>query len=206
MLVQVAGSLLSLLGFGIIVTHFVAYGSEHFRGLHQFLGLILMILTIIQPIIGYLAHRVFVATGGTSHYHTAHRWIGRTLLPFAFIVICFGLSLYMSDFFEESDYIRIDFAWLCLIGIIVSSVIVVGVYENYPRPANQTVPAKESELENMVEEEERGEPIGREVTSTSSIFGPIQKHWPVWSQQIIFVGYVSVTMFCIVPLLSSILM
>lgn len=230
MITQVLGCLFSIIGFGIIVTHISAYGSPHFEGTHQILGLLLIILTLFQPILGYLAHRVFVKTGGTSPYHTIHRWLSRVLLPLGFLVMGLGIDLYISEFFEE-DTIRKYYSWILYISVLVVCLGTCILYEILfkklqvsQEPPYKIVTNEEGDYDLPVvgeyadDEVVRPAPVDNPPKTAplppSAIMGilpaflknKVENYWPTWHRQIIFVIFLGATMFCVIPLFSVLIL
>ncbi|KAL6048429.1 hypothetical protein QOT17_018896 [Balamuthia mandrillaris] len=91
-------ALLTVLGF-IFIVIFVDRKEvrEHFsEGSHQTLGLIILILTLIQPVIGVVADRLWFLERKKTPVvpDVLHRWLGRILLGLAMINIGLGMDLY----------------------------------------------------------------------------------------------------------------
>ncbi|KAF2250689.1 hypothetical protein BU26DRAFT_385212, partial [Trematosphaeria pertusa] len=62
---------------------------------HIILGIVVTILFLLQPVIGWLHHRHFAAKGTKNYKRHVHVWLGRILLVLG--VINGGTGLKLSD-------------------------------------------------------------------------------------------------------------
>jgi hypothetical protein len=116
---QLSGSLLSLLGFGVVFAHLSVPGYTHFQGPHQFFGLVLLVLAALQGLLGWRSHLMFLSRGtSTSLLQTLHRWLGRLLLPLGFVVVGFGLDLYSKDILKRETFSESPIIWLSFLGLV----------------------------------------------------------------------------------------
>jgi hypothetical protein len=78
----------------------IAQGTSHFDVVdsnpHQLVGLIVMILTAMQPILGFVADRMFVANRFEVPVFPdrVHWWLGRLIIVAAFVNIYLGFKLF----------------------------------------------------------------------------------------------------------------
>ncbi|KAF2688484.1 hypothetical protein K458DRAFT_277705, partial [Lentithecium fluviatile CBS 122367] len=91
---QFFGLFLLLVGFGLGVWLSDLQGGLTQKS-HVILGIIITILFLLQPIIGWLHHRHFAAKGTKIYKRYIHVWLGRALLVLS--VINGGTGLRLAD-------------------------------------------------------------------------------------------------------------
>ncbi|KAK4217653.1 CBD9-like protein [Rhypophila decipiens] len=106
---QTVSFILMWVGFGIGVK--CALDRESlFKQAHTILGTVVVCLMFIQPILGFVHHRHFVAHQSRGMVSYAHIWYGRALLVLG--VVNGGLGLQLSD---ERDSLKIAYSVIAAI-------------------------------------------------------------------------------------------
>jgi uncharacterized membrane protein len=106
------------MALGIRIAHDLDY-LNHPVHAHVVIGLLVVsIIIVIQPIMGFLQHRHFNKTGGKSIFAYLHRWIGRSAIALGMINSGLGFQLAETTgiIVPTSSYIRS----YVLLGVLVS--------------------------------------------------------------------------------------
>lgn len=88
---QVCGFIMTLTSFIIIMVHVGLGDDSHFAGLHQFVGLLVMLGVFLQIPLGVVAHFRWTP-GHTSALDKWHWWIGRGLYWLGLVNVLTGFS------------------------------------------------------------------------------------------------------------------
>jgi len=98
-ILQVIASGLTIAGFILIVYYYQSHGLKHFDGFHQILGLIVVIVAVGQPFIGWLADKLFDKNRTQVPWFPdkIHWYVGAFLAVFGIINVWIGLSLYCAS-------------------------------------------------------------------------------------------------------------
>jgi Eukaryotic cytochrome b561 len=91
------GAALSLSSFILIICHMGYGGDEHFDGVHQVLGLIVMIALLVQVLLGLAAHYTWHEGKATCWIDQWHWWIGRGTYLLALCNIITGFMLLSEE-------------------------------------------------------------------------------------------------------------
>lgn len=94
---QLLSSALALAAFGLGAWMATVSGAWTASNGHPILGTIIIALLLLQPVLGYVHHRLYIVhrKGGRTAWGVAHVWYGRLLIVLA--VINGGLGLQLSD-------------------------------------------------------------------------------------------------------------
>ena len=93
---QLLSSALALAAFGLGAWMATVSGAWTASNGHPILGTIIIALLLLQPVLGYMHHRLYIVhRKGRTAWGVAHVWYGRMLIVLA--VINGGLGLQLSD-------------------------------------------------------------------------------------------------------------
>ncbi|KAL8921979.1 MAG: hypothetical protein Q9208_005433 [Pyrenodesmia sp. 3 TL-2023] len=93
--IQLLAYAVAIAGFGLgayMATEFDAWTASNG---HPILGTVIVALLLLQPVLGYVHHRIYVRRKEKTVWGVAHVWYGRVLILLA--VINGGLGLQLSD-------------------------------------------------------------------------------------------------------------
>lgn len=134
--IQILGLVMMIGGMalGIRIAHDLDYFSHPVHE-HLVIGLIVVcVILVFQPIMGFLQHRYFKRTGGKSVFAYVHRWIGRCAIILGIINNGLGFQLAADDVvIPTSSYIR-NFV---LAGILLSIWMGLIIYDHWRSPTVQ---------------------------------------------------------------------
>lgn len=87
-LIQVSATLVSLVGMlmGILL-------SRAFTRWHQYIGFLLLLSLLIQPVLGYQHHRIYLRTRSKTVLSPYHIWLGRSVQMLSWLNLLFGMVL-----------------------------------------------------------------------------------------------------------------
>jgi len=91
-IVQSAGFLLAITAM-ILAIYASGENKTHFTYFHQYFGVVLVSLLLVQAVLGQLHHMEYVKTGKRSLWSYGHIWFGRTVIVCAIINGGIGLSI-----------------------------------------------------------------------------------------------------------------
>eukprot|EP01087_Luapelamoeba_hula_P016255 TRINITY_DN4998_c0_g1_i1.p1 TRINITY_DN4998_c0_g1~~TRINITY_DN4998_c0_g1_i1.p1 ORF type:complete len:806 (+),score=48.88 TRINITY_DN4998_c0_g1_i1:147-2564(+) len=96
-ILQVLTMVLTLIAFIIICVWVTKQDSEHFKGAHEVIGLVIFICSVLQPILGVVTERL-IRKDKNQHYvqriiAEVHVWFGRAIILLAIMNIYFGFYL-----------------------------------------------------------------------------------------------------------------
>lgn len=93
--VQLFAYALALAAFGLGAWMATVSGAWTASNGHPILGTIIIALLLLQPVLGYVHHRIYIQRKAPTAWGVAHVWYGRLLILLA--VINGGLGLQLSD-------------------------------------------------------------------------------------------------------------
>lgn len=112
------------LGSGLLIIVHLSWNrfpGEHLGGLHQVMGVLLLLCAIAQPIIGVEAHRDFLRLRGPGRFHPPHRWLGRFLMLAAVPTMGFGFKELGKHIMQIDTIVWWAFAILVVLGTVIIS-------------------------------------------------------------------------------------
>ena len=200
-----------MIGFFIIVVHLIASEEGHFEGLHQILGLLLSLLLIPQPILGYLAHQAFLNTGKSSKYHIWHRWLGRAVNVLALITMGMGIKLFYGNIETNVDVDARNYVWLCFLVCIFVTFAAYLIFEIYSNPNENS--SNDNKINNLI--------VVSDDSDSNIVFSPLDnlasvndspapsfslKSWKIWFNQIVFISFCFLLLSFSIPLIYTLLL
>jgi MFS family permease len=142
---QSTGLALALLAAILIVAH-ISYDKGirgHLGGIHQILGVFVLLGAFIQPIFGTFAHRHFLRWKLPSRWHPPHRWIGRATMLLAILTIALGMSE-ISEHVVPMDAVM----WFSYASMLVVVTMVIS-YGEWSTPSEKPADKQAVELESL---------------------------------------------------------
>lgn len=211
---QVTGVLCSFIGFFIIVTHLIASEEGHFEGIHQILGLVLSLLLIPQPILGYLAHKAYLTTGKSSKYHSWHRWVGRAVNFLALVVMGLGIRLFYGNIETNVEADKRNYVWLCFAVCVFVTFATYLIFEIYANPNstnnNPVINNNNNLIIQMNDDSDSNIAFSPLDNFTVNSEPPIPtfslKTWKIWFNQIIFIAFGFLLLSFSIPLIYTLLL
>jgi predicted nucleic acid-binding Zn ribbon protein len=141
---QSTGLALALLAAILIVAH-ISYDKGlrgHLGGIHQILGVFVLLGAFIQPFFGTLAHRHFLRFKLPSKWHPPHRWIGRATMLLSIVTIALGMAE-ISEHVVPIDAVM----WFSFASMLVVITMVIS-YGEWSTPADKP-PERSLEMEAL---------------------------------------------------------
>lgn len=89
--IQLFAWLLFITAFGLGL--YYGKTNNYMKEAHPIIGIVLLIILLLQPLIGWLHHKRFVQTGGRSAFSYSHIWVGRIAIILGMINGGLGLKL-----------------------------------------------------------------------------------------------------------------
>lgn len=180
---QTVGFFLALASGLLIIVH-LSWGGlpgNHLGGLHQIMGVALLLCAIAQPIIGVEAHRDFLRLRGPGRFHAPHRWLGRFLMIASVPTLGFGFKELGKHIVQIDTVVWLAFAVLVILGTVIVSYgewSLSGVAKPRPRPELELNEVSQSVDGGVVDEEHYGtdevDEIEEERLSSGSVNGSPQ--------------------------------
>lgn len=109
--VMLAAFVLILVSFIIIVV--ATSPGPHFDCTHAICGLVVVIVTVLQILLGYVIDKVFNEKRTSVPWHDRlHWWTGRLLFVLAIVAISLGLNEYSERYSMSSAVIGLWYFWI----------------------------------------------------------------------------------------------
>jgi hypothetical protein len=89
-LLGVSGASLTIIGFFVIVFHLLLSGRPFFALLHGYVGIVIALLAVIMPVLGFIQLKIRRIAGKVR---PVHRFSGRVMLVMMFVNIILGMRL-----------------------------------------------------------------------------------------------------------------
>ncbi|KAL8854535.1 MAG: hypothetical protein Q9221_000570 [Calogaya cf. arnoldii] len=109
--VQLLAYATALAAFGLGAWMATVSGAWTASNGHPILGTIIIALLLLQPVLGYVHHRIYIRRKGRTAWGISHVWYGRMLILLA--VINGGLGLQLSD-----NTIKGEIAYGIIVGVM----------------------------------------------------------------------------------------